>query len=193
MTRSSASYSRTIFTDENGCFDVPAIAIGPHGIRTVPRFDFGWWAQSDGLVEVGPGKTAEVVLTLKRAVRVHGVVREKGTEKPIAGVRVAATLAETGSMLTGRDGTYEGFAPPGATLIRASYIPPGYARSLFNPREVVIREDAVEVALPPFELMKAGEVPGLVIDEHARPAAGAGSGGILDHGRAANGDARASS
>ena len=66
---------------------------------------------------------AEVVLPMKRAVRVHGVVREKGSQKPVAGVRVAVAIAETGAMTTGDDGSYEGFMAPGSTSVtpRAVY------------------------------------------------------------------------
>ena len=56
------------------------------------------------------------VLTLKRAIRVRGVVREKGTEKPIAGVQVAVAIAESGAMTTGQDGSYEGYVPKSRVL-----------------------------------------------------------------------------
>jgi RNA polymerase sigma factor (sigma-70 family) len=167
------SYNRQISTDEDGRFEVSEIAVGPHGVSTVPRFDFAWWAGSDGLVEVEPGKTSEVVLTLKPAVKVRGVVREKGTDKPIAGVQVAAALAETGAMTSGQDGSYEGYVPRDPTFITERYIPAGYARPLYSLPQFLIPEDAVDFTLPAIELMKAGEVPGLVVDERARPAAGA--------------------
>jgi hypothetical protein len=124
-------------------------------------------------VEVEKGQTAEVVLTLKRAIRVSGVVREKGTETPIAGVQVAVTLAETGAMTTGPDGSYEGYVPPEVTYLFARYIPPGYARPLYGLPQVRIPNDAAEFELPPFELLKAGELPGLVVDDRARRVAGA--------------------
>jgi RNA polymerase sigma factor (sigma-70 family) len=167
------SHTRMITTDENGRFDLPELPVGPHGIRTVPGFDFGWWARSAGLLEVETGKTAEVVLSLKRAVRVRGVVREKGTGMAIAGVRVALSFAETGAMTSGQDGAYAGYVPPGPIFITARYIPAGYARPLYGPRQVVIRDDAVEYDLPPLEFTKAGEVPGLVVDELSRRVAGA--------------------
>ena len=70
--RPERSYTRVITTDDSGRFDIPQIAIGRHGVRTVPRFDLPWFAHTDGLVNVEPGKTAEVVLTLKPAIRVRG-------------------------------------------------------------------------------------------------------------------------
>ena len=69
---------RTISTDENGGFDIREIAAGLTVVTTVPRPDLAWFAYSDGLVKVEAGKTTEVVLTLKPAVRVRGVVRETG-------------------------------------------------------------------------------------------------------------------
>jgi hypothetical protein len=167
------TYTRTISTDENGRFELSEIAVGSHSIATVPRFDFGWWARPRGLLEVLPGKTTHVELILKPAVRVRGIVREKGTQKPIAGVQVAVAIAETGAMTTGQDGTYEGYVPPGATFMTARYIPAAYARPFYSFPQVNIPEDAVEFVLPPFELSKAGEVAGLVVDENSRPTAGA--------------------
>jgi RNA polymerase sigma factor (sigma-70 family) len=166
------SYKCVISTDENGRFEIPKLAVGSYGLSTVPRFDFAWWAGTDGLNDVAAGKTSEVVLTLKLAVKVRGFVREEGTGKPVAGVEVAVALAETGAMTSGRDGNYEGYAPPGASLILARYIPAEYARPL-DGLPVLIPEGAAEFALPDFELIKAGPVPGLVVDERARTAAGA--------------------
>jgi RNA polymerase sigma factor (sigma-70 family) len=167
------SYLHVITTDDSGHFDIPQIAVGPHGVSTVPRYDFAWFAGPDGLVNIEPGKTTEVVLTVKPAVRVRGVVREKGTEKPIAGVRVAVTLAETGAMTSDKDGIYEGYAPPGAAFITARSIPPEYARPLYGPRPFVVPENVANFDLPPFDLMPAGEITGLVVDDHARKTAGA--------------------
>ena len=167
------AYTRTVSTDESGGFDIPEIAAGPSFVKTVSRFDLAWFAHSDGGMKVEAGKTTEVVLTLKPAIRVRGVVREQGAEKPIAGVRVAVTLDDSGAMISGDNGSYEGYMPPGVAFILARFIPPRYARPLYGPRQVRVPEDAVNFALPPLELTPAAELAGLVVDDQARQIAGA--------------------
>ena len=170
------SYSEDIVTDDEGRFEIPAIAVGPHGVKTPGRCDSPWYVRSERgreLVEVKAGETTEVVLTMERAVRVRGVVRESGTEQPIAGVRMAVAIDETGAMTTGRDGIYEGFMEPGATYVIPRAVPPGHAMPLYRTPRVRVPGGVEEFVLPPFELMRAGEVRGKVVDNHSRPAVGA--------------------
>jgi RNA polymerase sigma factor (sigma-70 family) len=167
------SFVRDITTDDEGRFDIPAIDVGPHGVRTIPRSDYPWYAHSEGLVDVKPGQTTEVVLTLKRATRVRGFVREKGTGKPIEGVRVGVTVAETAPMTTDPNGHYEGYVPPEITNLSPWWVPPGYAMPIYALRQQRIPEGAVDVEMPTLELAGAGELVGLVVDDRARPVAGA--------------------
>jgi hypothetical protein len=168
------SYFQEITTDDDGRFDIPTIAAGPHGIRTVERCDSPWFVRlAEGLVDVKPGQTTEVVLSMKPAVRVRGIVRENGTRKPVAGVRMAVAIFETGAMTTGEDGTYQGFMEPGATFVTPRAVPPGYAMPLYSVPQVRVPDDAVEFILPPYELTRTGEVRGKVVGERARPAVGA--------------------
>ena len=170
------SFSEDVVTDDEGRFEIPAIAVGPHGVRTPGRCDSPWYVRSERgreLVEVKAGQTTEVVLNLERAVRVRGVVRESGTGRPIAGVRMAVAIDETGAMTTGRDGIYEGFMEPSGTYVFPRAVPPGHAMPLYRTPSVRVPGGVEEFVLPPFELMRAGEVRGKVVDNHARPAVGA--------------------
>ena len=124
-------------------------------------------------VNVEAGKTAEVVLTLKPAIRVRGLVVELGTGKPIRGVRVAVAIAETGAMTTAEDGRYEGYVGPDPTFVSARQIPPGFVRPMFGPRQLKIREGDGDDELPPFELVRGGDVTGLVLSPDDRATAGA--------------------
>ena len=82
-------------------------------------------------------------------------------------------LAETGVMTSDKVGIYEGYAPPGAAFIAARFIPAGYAWPQYGPRGFVVPENVANFDLPPFELMPAGEVAGLVVDDRAHKIAGA--------------------
>ena len=124
-------------------------------------------------MELGPGQTREVVLKMERAARVRGVVREKGTQRPIEGVRIGVAIFETGSMTTGADGSYQGFMEPGGTFVSLRSVPPGYAMPLYGLRPSQIPEGAAEFSLPPVELMRAAEVRGKVVDDRSRPVVGA--------------------
>ncbi len=167
-----ASY-QDITTDDDGRFDIPATAVGPHVVKTIPRSDFPWYAFSEGRMDVEPGRTTEIEIPLKRAIRVQGVVREKGTGKPIVGVRVGVALAETAPMTSGPDGRYEGYVPRDGTLLRPWSVPAGYAMPIYTLGQVSIPDGAVDFTMPPLELIRAAELRGLVVDEHARPVAGA--------------------
>jgi hypothetical protein len=168
------SFIEAVTTDDEGRFDIPATAVGPRYVNTIERCDSPWrGARAEGSAEVKPGQTTEVVLSLKRAVRVRGVVREKGTQRPVAGVRMAVAIAETESMTTGEDGSYEGFMSPGATFVTPRAVPPGYAMPIFSVPQVLVPEGAVEFQLPPYELIRAGDVRGLVVGERGRPSVGA--------------------
>jgi RNA polymerase sigma factor (sigma-70 family) len=168
------AFLHDIITDDEGHFDIPAIAVGYHGVRTVPRYDSPSYASvKGGLVNVAAGQSTEVVMPLKPAIKVHGEVRESGTGKPIAGVRVAATMAETGAMTTRADGTYEGYVPPDGTSLELRSVPPDYVMPVYPLGSVQIPDGVEKFELPPIELTRAGELRGLVVSEGARPAIGA--------------------
>ncbi len=162
-----------ITTDDDGRFDIPATPVGPHVVKTIPRSDFPWYAFSEGPMDVKPGQTTEVEVPLKRAIRVQGVVRERGSDKPIVGVRVGVAMAETSPMTTGPDGRYEGYVPPEATLLRPWSVPTGYAMPIYSLPQERLLEGAIAFTMDTLELIRAGELRGLVVDEHARPVAGA--------------------
>ena len=89
-------------------------------------------------------------------------------------------------MTTGEDGSYKGFARTGGDTRDA----PGLSLRampvrIYSAAAGRVPEDAVDYALPTLELMRAGEVRGLVVGEHARPAVGAEveSSWDLDEGR----------
>jgi hypothetical protein len=76
-------------------------------------------------------------------------------------------------MTTGHDGRYSGYAPPAGAQINLMAVPSGYTIPLYGRAQIAIRDGAVDQALPPVELMRAGEIRGLVAGKQARPGTGA--------------------
>jgi RNA polymerase sigma factor (sigma-70 family) len=171
--RPQRAFLHEITTDDEGRFDIPAIAVGHLAVKTVPRYDFAWYARTEGLPEVKAGELTDVTLTLKPAINVHGEVRESGTGKPIAGAKVAVALAETGAMTTRADGTYEGYVPQDGADLELRSVPPDYAMPAYHIASVRIPDGVEKFELPPIELIRAGELRGLVVGEGARPVVGA--------------------
>ena len=82
--------SAVVACDERGRFEIPAIAAGM--LTLIPEFDLerGTTLRSwpIGRIPVRAGRTTEVAIPLHPTVKVQGLVRERKTERPIAGVTV---------------------------------------------------------------------------------------------------------
>ena len=83
--------SGSVTTDENGQFEIPAMAAGRLSLvldlRSRPDLPFRGLPPANQVVEAG--RTTSVGIRLKRAVHIEGVIRERGTGLPIAGVEPA--------------------------------------------------------------------------------------------------------
>lgn len=169
-----AAFNRELTTDDEGRFEIPEIAVGHHGVRTLPRYDFPWYAFSQGgLSAIEPGKTVELIMPLKPAIHVRGEIRERGTGKPIAGVRIKVAPDESGLLTTDEHGRYECYIPPDLAVARVLSVPPGYMQPEYTLPQVRPAADVTELTLPPVELTRAGAVAGTAIDAHGEPIAGA--------------------
>jgi protocatechuate 3,4-dioxygenase beta subunit len=167
--------------DQRRRFEIPAIAVGPLALEL--KFD-----RRDGTTRRGepPGKpvvqagrTTEVAIPLRATVRVHGLAREKGTGRLIAGVVVVLNSHLGGDRLatTGVDGQFAGRIvgevnqPFGWTIrIPVPFYEPADQREV--PQGMPPR-GADDLALPPTELPRGVEVRGSVTGEDDRPVAGA--------------------
>ncbi len=175
-----ATANTSVTTDADGRFVVPEIAVGPLRISMEPDITSPWYFdnRSEGADETQPvieaGRTTEVVLPMKRAVRVHGLVREKGTGRPIAGAGIILGFREGNAVMTDERGRFAGYAPPGqGRRLTVATVPVGYASLMYGLPDTTIPEGAAEFELPPIELSRAGSVRGVVEDEQGRPVAGA--------------------
>ncbi|MDR3634715.1 MAG: carboxypeptidase regulatory-like domain-containing protein [Isosphaeraceae bacterium] len=156
-------------TSAEGRFEIDEVPEGRLSVAVVPRPGSPWFGQMENQPQVVVGKTAEVTLKLVRGVRIRGIVRERGTGKPIAGVGVSLGLGVE-PVRTDAEGRYEGFAPPGRRLLYYVWSTPSpYASLLFGLPEVEIPAKVTEFALPAIELARATSLRGSVVDGDGKP------------------------
>ena len=96
--------------DPSGRFEVPTIAAGLLTLELAFDCEKGTTLRGDpprGLV-LAAGSTVEAAIPLRPTVRVRGVVREKGTKRPIAGVGLAINRRFGGdsTAVSDADGNY---------------------------------------------------------------------------------------
>jgi protocatechuate 3,4-dioxygenase beta subunit len=167
--------------DASGRFEMPALAAGV--VTLSLHFDPNGGTTQRGLAPerliVEPGATAEVAISLQETVRVHGSVRERGTNRPIAGVKVALNGYFGGDSyaISDAEGKFSGRIPGSVNqpygwaveIPRPFYHPSNQS----EPPQGMPPTGTAELALPPMELPRGVDVPGTVLDEEGKPVAGA--------------------
>ena len=119
--------------------NVPAIAAGKLQLRVYENEALDYLATPPEDLLVAPGRTTEVTVPLKKAVRITGRVLERGTDKPIGGVLVAVNRSGTQHYSrTNEQGEYRLLQFPGAAWIDfhplASHVRPPDFRPVEIPR-----------------------------------------------------------
>lgn len=128
------------------------------------------------LPPVRAGETTRVEIPVKRAATVAGQVRERGTGKPVPGVRVYLFRAGENSSSgepTDADGRFAALSFAGKARVSISEVPDGYVRPAdLGLDNVVVPEPPGRVDLPPVELARAAPpLKGVVRDEAGKPVA----------------------
>jgi len=156
-------------TDAQGRFEIPAVAAGELSLEfeLPPRPSHLPEPLQSVRLEAGTTRTFEV--TLKPAVRVRGIVREKATGEPLPDVSIRvespSSSASDGSLRTDAAGRFETYVLPGDLSLEAD-ARSGHPPVLAGPWSTVVPEGVRERAFPPIELLLAH---GRVLDERARP------------------------
>ena len=163
----------TLTTDAEGRFEIPEIPEGELTIGAPMKPQSPWYLKSSPGLKVEAGKTVDVVVPFRRGVRVHGVVRERGSGRPIANVGVGVDYGSPDMVRTDANGRYECFAIPRRAYISLSPVPEGYTSLMYGLSEPTIPADAADFEMPPIELSRAGDVRGDVVDAQGKPVAGA--------------------
>jgi protocatechuate 3,4-dioxygenase beta subunit len=173
--------SAIVACDPRGQFEIPAIAAGTLTLEL--QFDP---AKSPPLRGEAPkqlvakaGRATEVTIPLRATVNVHGLAREKGTGRPIAGLRILLNGQFGGDsvVVTDARGNYSG------RIVRAVNQPFGWPMPIASPYFVPadISETSQDMPprgsddlpLPPIELPRGVDVKGSVAGEDGKPVAGA--------------------
>ena len=172
--------STSVTTDGNGQFEIPAIAAGRLSLvlelRSRPDLPLRGLLPANQVVE--PGRTTTMEIRLKRAVHIDGVIRERGTGLPIAGVSpqipdLAWRVGGNPRPVTDAKGRFEGYMEgdqPYAFLYttpKPYYIP--QTPDTFH----LLPAGATEFKLPPTELVRGAALRGLVVDEAGKYVPGA--------------------
>ncbi len=170
----------TATTDANGRFEIPAIAAGrlvlTLDLRSRPDLPYRGLPPANRLVEAG--QTTNLEIRFKRAVHLEGVIRERATGSPIAGVSpeipdLAYRLGRNSRPVTDANGRFEGYME--------GQQPYAFLYSTPKPYYIPERKDtlqllpagATEFKLPPIELVRGATLRGSVVDETGKFVSGA--------------------
>ena len=160
--------------DDQGRCSFPALAAGalslyvrwPDGGRVLPV-----WPK---LPPVRAGQITSAEVSVKRAATVAGVVRERGTGKPVAGVNLNLYRPGENSgdaEKTDAEGKFAILSPAGKARLWISEVPDAYVRPAKNEVDnIAVPAPPGKVELPPIELTKAAPpLEGEVRDEKGQP------------------------
>ncbi len=162
-------------TDPQGRFVIPEVPVGGLSVSGMPTAGSPWFLESPPDLKVEAGKTTRVDVRPIKGFRLKGVVRERGTGSPIAGVGLGPYGRQgddDATVSTNAEGRFTLFALRSALLLPGA-VPEGYAAPHFSLEDPKVPEGAAEFELPPIELSRAGTVRGFVVDERGEPVPGA--------------------
>lgn len=160
-------------SDKDGRFEVPALAEGVIRHIVVQRKpDHPFVPLPPANVAIGGGQTVEIEIPFQRAVRVHGVVRDKVAGTPMPGVMIGIRERggnSTAPATTGEDGRFEFLRIPGQLNLYLALSDARGAGTWFRQSFHRVPAGKRDFELPPIELMIAR---GRVVDAQGRGVAG---------------------
>jgi RNA polymerase sigma factor (sigma-70 family) len=168
-----------VTADAQGRFEVPSLAQG--SLSSQVSFPEGATVRAQehasSTIKVTAGQRTNISIPLQTAVRIRGVVRERGSGKPVAGVRVFVIYgndtAET--VKTDSQGHYS-FLGLAGQIYTAPWVPREFlslGRADVRARITQVPRGKTEYEVPPIELTRAATLRGVVIGADGKPLPGA--------------------
>jgi hypothetical protein len=163
----------TVDADDRGRFTVPEFPAGGLGVYGQPTAGSPWFLRSPPDLKVEPGRTTRVEARPVKGVRLEGVVRERATGRPVAGIEVGLHGSPGAMVRTDAGGRFELLSRPGLWGIAVGPAPEGLAAPPFRGSTTKVPEGVAELELPPILMERAEAVRGVVVDERGEPVPGA--------------------
>ena len=176
--------------DEDGRFVVPQIAAGMVELSAHidDRLPVRPSLPGRNVLEVVAGKTTRIEIPLEMTVPVHGVIRIKGSNKPVSGAKIYVNygVGRQGEDVTSDDaGRYTARVLAGKVGMQVIYVPNGNATQLIDSRlaRFDVPDGDADFELPPIELTKTVTLSGRLLDSAGKPVANRRITGIKGDGR----------
>jgi hypothetical protein len=175
--------------DNQGRFVIPEIASGRVNVMAHcdERLPVRARLPEGGTITLPPGETRDINIPLERAVRVHGVVRAKDTQKPLSGVKVYLRYGvgqQGDGAVTNEKGEYSTLGLAGEMYVHLISIPNGYVQMGEPWRERRrVPADAQEFTWPVIDVVPTIKVVGKLVDREGKPMASVRIFGIVGNRR----------
>ena len=170
----SAGYGSAT-TDDEGRFVLPEIAPGGLSLSVVAPGESDLLPDLSNVPAVRQDRQNAIEIPIRRSATVTGLVRERDTGKPVAGMRLVLFPPGQSSGVntsTGADGRYTFRSLAGKARVWTSEAAPGYAMRHFN-RELEVPAGPASVEVAVIELTPAVPLRGEVRSETDEPIGGA--------------------
>lgn len=174
-----------VTTDDQGRFEIPALAEGYLTLSCRPRGDLPYRTKDIPRTLVRADRPNDIKVAVDRACRVEGTVVDRQSGAPIAGVRIAPNMQQAGFLehcFADDNGRFAMHLPAGQYQLRIASLPRAYA---ITPnaeyRQINVMPGEKPTTVDPCEVIKA-EPPlrGRVVDERGQAVAGASVTGVWE-------------
>lgn len=162
-------------TDAAGCFEVKALAAGALATMAELPAELPFRCERVPRQSIAEGVANELTISLKRAVLVEGVVRDRDSGEPLAGTAVWLDVFSRPRNMPRSDqqGRYRAYLLPGQASPSPWRMPLHYFFPNYTLDTQPVHEGTERVRLNPLLLARGATLRGRVVDDKRRAVAGA--------------------